>query len=325
MVQLDWGVVSRESIRMPGPMNPLSMATIDFSRLRVDRDELKGVAPHKPLLLLAVLDWFEAGGILADEIWLCPDLVVRFQNYWPIVAARRGNRGDIRLPFHALATDKVWQVFDSEGRPSRARQTSTRAVLSHGFQRLLQSEPARRALRRLLIARYFSPGEQWSLAEAVGLPLGDLTVGADRVEEDAAYYEERRRLGRTARFRNSVITGYVFTCALTGYRITTAEQVSVIEAAHIHSLSRSRNNEPENGLALSPTAHALFDLGLWSIRDDFTIIVKPEKSFTESSPVGSFSLRAFANRPLHFERRAVLRPHVRHLLAHRAQHGFAHR
>ena len=34
-----------------------------LDRLRVDRDEEKGRAPHKPLLLLAVLDLWEAGGL----------------------------------------------------------------------------------------------------------------------------------------------------------------------------------------------------------------------------------------------------------------------
>ena len=42
-----------------------------------------------------------------DQVALDADLVTRFQNFWPIVAPRRKNRGDIRMPFHALATDRV--------------------------------------------------------------------------------------------------------------------------------------------------------------------------------------------------------------------------
>lgn len=303
-------------------MTPDLHSPVDFTRLRVDKDETKGVAPHKPLMLLAVLDWFEAGGITNDEILLCPDLVVRFQNFWPIVAERRGNRGDIRLPFHALATDGLWQVYDDEGRPSKARQTSTRAVFASWFTQNLHEERFRRALRRLLIVTYFKPEEQLSLAEAVGLDPLELNPAGLSVSEDPAEYQVRRALGRSARFKTDVVTGYVFTCALTGYRITTAEQLSIVEAAHIHALSRSKNNDPENGLALSPTAHALFDLGLWSIRDDLTVIVKPETSFTESAPDGMFSLRAFADRRLHLDPRSKLRPHPRHLVAHRVHHGF---
>ena len=297
---------------------------IDFTKLRVDKDEIKGTAPHKPLLLFAVLDWFETGGIVSTGIHLGPDLVVRFQNYWPIVAARRGNRGDIRLPFHALATDRVWQVYDSEGRPSHAHQTSTHALFADWFVHLLQHEKARRALRYVLISHYFKPAEQLSLAEAMGIDPRELNLGKSAIAEDAVDYQARQALGRSARFKTGVITGYMFTCALTGYRVTTAEQLSVVEAAHIHALSRSKNNELENGIALSPTAHALFDLGLWSVRDDLTIMVKSEAHFSESSPGGSFSLRVLANRPLYFAPQAKLRPHPRHLRAHRSQHGFVH-
>ena len=56
-----------------------------FAALRVDPDKGKGRAPHKPLLLLAVLDLLEAGHLNDGWVMRSPDLVVRFQNYWPIV------------------------------------------------------------------------------------------------------------------------------------------------------------------------------------------------------------------------------------------------
>jgi putative restriction endonuclease len=96
-----------------------------FAALRVDPDKGRGRAPHKPLLLLAVLDLLESGLLSDGWVTLSPDLILRFQNFWPIVAERRQNKGDIRMPFHALGTDGVWSVFDEEGRPSRARPTSS--------------------------------------------------------------------------------------------------------------------------------------------------------------------------------------------------------
>ena len=48
---------------------------------------------------------------------------------------------------------------------------------------------------------------------------------------------------------------------------------SIVDAAHIHQFADSRNNDPQNGLALGKNAHWLFDQGLWTIADDYTVIV----------------------------------------------------
>jgi len=114
--------------------------------------------------------------------------------------------------------------------------------------------------------------------------------------EDQAAYRAAREAGRNARFKNEVVSGYQFTCALTGYRLVTTEQAGIVEAAHIHALSSSRNNDPDNGLALTPTAHALFDMGLWSADDDLRVLVKPASAFAEEFLAGGFSLRALASR-----------------------------
>ena len=61
------------------------------------------------------------------------------------------------------------------------------------------------------------------------------------------------------------VVAYKHTCALTGYRMTTLDMggmESIVDAAHIHAFSDSRNNDPRNGLALSKNAHWQFDRGL---------------------------------------------------------------
>jgi putative restriction endonuclease len=51
-----------------------------FQRLRVDRAH--GVAPHKPILLLAVIERFERGQMLENRINLSPELNQTFLKYW---------------------------------------------------------------------------------------------------------------------------------------------------------------------------------------------------------------------------------------------------
>jgi putative restriction endonuclease len=70
---------------------------------------------------------------------------------------------------------------------------------------------------------------------------------------------------------------------LTGYRIMTVSSSTLVDAAHIHQFSDSRNNDIRNGIALCRNAHWMFDNGLWTIADDFTVIVA-RNNFAEDSP-----------------------------------------
>lgn len=241
---------------------------------------------------------------------------------WPIVAERRQNKGDIRMPFHALATDGVWSVFDAEGRPSRSRETSVRARLDDNLLGALGNSTFRAQPRRLLVATYFPSHEQVALFAALGFEGAADSSEISTLAEDQATYRIARDTGRNARFKNEVVTNYRFTCALTGYRLTTTDQSGIVDAAHIHQHARSRNNDPENGIALTPTAHRLFDLGLWSVTDDLRVIVKPTSTFSEESPEGGFTLRALHGQPLRLTTQTRLRPAARHLAWHRKEHGF---
>jgi putative restriction endonuclease len=83
----------------------------------------------------------------------------------------------------------------------------------------------------------------------------------------------------------------------------------------------SGNDDPRNGLALTPDAHWMFDAGLWAAipkGDEFLIhVAKPR--FTESSPHGRL-LADLHLRPLHFHDHARLRPEAAHLAWHRTRH-----
>jgi putative restriction endonuclease len=42
------------------------------------------------------------------------------------------------------------------------------------------------------------------------------------------------------------VAAYNYTCALTRYRLTTIAGGSIVDAAHIHQFSDSRNNDPRS-------------------------------------------------------------------------------
>ena len=124
--------------------------------------------------------------------------------------------------------------------------------------------------------------------------------------------------GRDARFRIQVVTGYIYTCALTGYTLTAAKTgATLVEAAHIADFATSRNNDPKNGLALTPDSHWSFDEGLWTIDKSLRIVVASQM-FSDWSPEG-ISLRSYHGRSLYFHAHAKLRPHELFLEKHRSR------
>jgi predicted restriction endonuclease len=215
-----------------------------LAKLRVNRSQ--GLAPHKPLLLLVVLEMIEQGDLASPILKLSPELAYRFRQFGTVVAHRRTQRIDIRLPFFHLSSDGVWSAFTKEG--------------------------------------------------------------------DASY-----QTGRDVRFRLDIVAAYGYTCALTGYRVTTIGGSSIIDAAHIHQFSESRNNDPKNGIALCKNAHWMFDQGLWSLDDNYRVLVAHD-AFDEDSP-GQRSLRDFEGMRVSLPVNSNLWPDPQHLAWHR-EHKF---
>ena len=299
-------------------MNPSDQWLARLSRLRVSSSRERGKAPHKPLLLFCLLDLIEAGEL--PEPWLVygPDLVFRFQNYWPIVLARQKNRPDVRLPFHHLSGDLIWSCQTESGDPSAARQTTARVELDPILWTLLQDPAFRLAARRTLIESYFQPGERIAFYAQMDL---EEPASAEllQIRENRADYDALIERGRSGRFRTEVCTRYRHTCALTGYRCTTTT-ANIVEAAHIEAHRVRGNNDIRNGLALTPNAHWMFDQGLWTVEvaDSALRILVARDAFHDDHPEG-WSLRHLHHRPLTFAPHATLRPDPDFLHWHRKQ------
>jgi len=168
--------------------------------------------------------------------------------------------------------------------------------------------------RHLLIAKYRRPSEQIALYEMIGLQV----PSRREIELNTAHKspEEAQMAGREARFRVRVVTAYNYTCALTGYRLTTVTAGSIVDAAHIHEFRDGRNNNPRSGIALRKNAHWTFDQGLWTISDDYRVIVAVGH-FAEAGPSHLDLLGSHHGTRLHLPEDKTLWPHPIHLAWHR--------
>jgi putative restriction endonuclease len=222
------------------------------------------------------------------------------------------------MPFFHLSTQGFWEPLTAEMYRASSPESCAVCEMHPEFFGLLADPTFRLKARMILVSRYFDPEEKIALFETLNLQTGGREESPVlRVLEEAE--EAAKRKGRCARFAVRVISEYRFTCALTGYRCLTSDSTTIVEAAHIEPWATTQNDAPENGLALSPNAHWLFDEGLWSVDEDFRIVVASNR-FTENGPE-ALKLVSFAGRHLQFDPGAKLRPAAEFLKRHRHYHG----
>lgn len=285
------------------------------SNLRVDR---KGsIAPHKPLLLLVLAELAEQGKLTDRILPLTGELVFRFLAYGSVVAERRSQRLDIHLPLFYMRSDGCWTPVDENGQPTVERRRTVAAQLDETFLACLNDSDFRNQMRRILLAKYFvDASERAALYQLVGVSIPPDPI----VKEDARLYEISRERGREARFRLTVVPAYNYTCALTRYRLVTVDSGSIVDAAHIHQFANSRNNHPRNGIALCKNAHWMFDEGLWSLDDNYCVLIAT-KRFDESG-ADALLLSLKANTRILLPADPNYWPDKAHLAWHRKHHGF---
>jgi hypothetical protein len=117
------------------------------------------------------------------------------------------------------------------------------------------------------------------------------------------------RRGQTA-FRNSLLAAYDSKCCLSG-----CDVVAALEAAHIAPYMGQHSNLVSNGLLLRADLHTLFDLGLFSFDDAYSVLLLVE---LESSDQYKWLKGKVMSLPDNFEEA----PSVVALAKHRQWAGF---
>jgi putative restriction endonuclease len=117
---------------------------------------------------------------------------------------------------------------------------------------------------------------------------------------------------RDANFRLQVCKAYDDRCAVTRLRIINGGGRSEVQAAHIRPVADDGPDIVQNGLALSATAHWLFDRHMISVSDDFRLLVADNRVPSELR-----SLFREAEGRLHLPRDPTLWPQPRFLAHHR--------
>jgi putative restriction endonuclease len=119
---------------------------------------------------------------------------------------------------------------------------------------------------------------------------------------------------RSAAFRGHVLDAYDSRCAVTGLRMVNGGGKAEAQAAHIWSAADGGPDVVQNGIALSATAHWLFDRHLISIDERLGLLVSHNK-------VPSDLARLFppSGMPIHLPVDPRLHPRAEYVSRHRAR------
>ena len=120
------------------------------------------------------------------------------------------------------------------------------------------------------------------------------------------------RIVRDRVFRRIVLRAYDERCAISGLRLINGSGRAEVAAAHIQPVEANGPDIIGNGIALSGTAHWMFDRWLISLSDDLEILISRQTN----DPDG---VRAFINSSGHAfpPKRSFERPHPHFLQWHR--------
>ena len=214
------------------------------------------------------------------------------------------------LPFkptvpHIVNGEQVERgVLNEEGKVSGRAQAAVRPLSPSDFARIISL----------------------GLPDENFLPRSDDEVVEDRVREHQAPFEIERPIiqslvskpFRDRAFRRAVMHAYDGRCAVTGWKLVNGGGRLEAQAAHIRPVEHGGPDSVRNGLALSGTAHWMFDRGLIGFQDDLQILV--HRKVNDIDGVRSLINTSGKLMP---PRRAEDRPHPQFLAWHREHHDFS--
>jgi putative restriction endonuclease len=249
-----------------------------FSRLKRG-NTVYGKAPHKPVLLLSIIELIDKGLITRNAVPINADLVGTFKENWHLLVPTL-HQADFTQPFYYLQSDKsagvpFWFLQPYPASQINAHISSVNtlaAVCAFGYfaeelYLLLADSQSRSSFKYLLLDVYFSESKANYLSmKRYGEGYMHDQINYVLNEPEAQYrhvsiHTEEDRFVRSGRFKQLVPKTYNNECSFTGMTLTSTFNYNFIDACHIVPFSYSQNDKVNNGIALCPNLHSAFDRG----------------------------------------------------------------
>jgi hypothetical protein len=146
------------------------------------------------------------------------------------------------------------------------------------------------------------------------LRLESLEAWTPFVAENRAVYQVSRER-RDAAFAGIVLDNYDNTCAVTGQRFHSAHHTEA-DGAHIIGKSAQGTDDPRNGVALAKSVHWAFDRGVFTISDQYEVVINPK---ARAASIANFLLLDMDRRKIQLPKDSYYWPHTEALAWHKSE------
>lgn len=306
--------------------------------LKLRRDYKFGGAPHKPVLLLAIINLVRKGEITNNRIPITFELVLEFKEIWSKIV-ETPHTVNFALPFYHLKSEPFWRLITKAGMEipvtssngirslSTLQEVLAFAEIDSELFLLLKDNESSLILQQIMLEKYF-PNTQNNFYHAENSIVSQLE--AQILEEDQYQYAERiSRLRnqlsveefqeeiyvRGGVFKREIPKIYNFQCAISGMRIESLRNIQMIDACHVVPFAISKDDTISNGIALSPNLHRAFDRGLITLNDDYRVVITSKIIESKSN----FSLAQFSGKSIILPQNKTYYPAQKNLSWHREE------
>jgi len=302
-----------------------------FSRLKRGGTKY-GLAPHKPILLLSIIELFDQGLVTDNAIPVNADLVGTFKENW-LVLVSTGHQADFTQPFYYLQNEKLggipyWYLMPYAGcqiNSHIASVTTLAKVCAYGYFSadlyLILLDPSHRLeLKQCLLHTYFPHYiasfdlEKTKHTGYYQEQMLDVLNESEPLYRRIINHTEEDVFVRNGLFKKFVPKLYNNQCSFTGMKINSTFNYNFIDACHIVPFSHSHNDKIVNGLALCPNMHRAFDRGLLSIDSDYSILVSKHIHEDDNHP---YSFQRLAGKEVRLPEKSIHYPDQAALAWHR--------
>jgi len=247
-------------------------------------------APHKSILLLAVLAEIERGSVAENQIVLTAELVASFRAYWRVLVTDGTWQERIANPFRFMLQEKFWKLIKNGQEVNGPKIGNTPSIkllnelvdyaqLAPDLWLLLQDKVALQTLREHLLQVCFGTREA-QIADQV--PADPLSYELEKLKAEAHGRFRPRKIRedqsdgyfvRHSLFPRCIRSLYDDACAVCRLSVTIPAKASIVDAVHIMPFGIFHNDDPRNGMTLCKNHHWVFDIGGISVDPDYKIRV----------------------------------------------------
>lgn len=282
--------------------NHLEKYIYHFNHLR--RDHKLGGAPHKPILILAIIDCIRDGLIASNKVYITPELMSIFKENWKNYVITP-HSPLFSLPFYHCRTEPFWELIANKGfekiiKSKFALRTFKHlneavdyALIDSELFELLNCSESRNILKTALIEKYFPHIKRINdngddISKRIENVFFNEILDEKMEIEISQETEEEQVFIRGGLFKKLVPKIYEYSCCISGMRLISLHDISMIDACHIKPISQKGKDNITNGIALNPNLHRAFDRGLISVDTNYKVVIS---KYFEEDENNAYSLK----------------------------------